>query len=301
MTIVATPPAVARTPAPPTPEAIAKAAGEDSLVRAIIAALLAPLAMIGSSLAEIMARRDPDPSAGIDWSLLRRRLARALSGPLAKEAERGMARARAEVGVSFDLVPARAVTAAEAQAGEIAGAITDTARTAVRTIIARGLAEGRSIDAVAAEVRSVIGLHPRWANAVANRRRALEGQKNPPAPARIDVLVTQYRDRLLTHQARTIARTETMRALNLGTHEGHRLAVATGAYPEGVVREWVTAPLDGPSGKRVCPVCRPLSGTQVGLEEPWQTANGPVLTPPAHAACRCRVVLKPAPTTRRAA
>lgn len=297
--IVATP-APIRRPAPtPTPEAIAKAAGEESMVRAIVSAMLAPLAMIGASLAELLARRDPDPTAGIDWSALRRRLLRAVSGPLSTEAERGARSAAERIGVSFDLVPERAIAAAEAHAGELVDGITDAAREAVRQIIVRGQREGRSVDAVAADVRSVVGLHPRWANAVANRRRALESMpvKRRPSAARIDVLVAQYRRRLHDYQARTIARTELLWASNAGIHEGHRAAVEAGAYPAGVEREWVTAAEGVPYRKgtsRVCVICRPMSGVRVsGVDTPFVTPAGAVLFPPAHAGCRCRTILIP--------
>ncbi len=293
--IVATPPRINRPASQPTPEAIAKAVGEESMVKAIVTALLAPLAMIGASLAELLARGDSDPTEGIDWSALRRRLLRAVTGPLTAEAERGARSAADRIGISFDLVPERAVAAAEAHAGELVDGITAAARDAVRQIIVRGMREGRSVDAVTAEVRSVVGLHPRWANAVANRRRALESTKNPPSPARIDVLVDQYRRRLHDYQARTIARTELMRASNLGTLEGHRQAAV--AYPNGFVREWVTAPetkRNGTTDNRTCKVCKPMNGQQVeGVDTPFVTSLGTVLAPPAHAACRCRVRLLP--------
>jgi hypothetical protein len=287
--IVATP--GYRPPVAPSPEAVAKAAGEDSLAKAIVAALAAPFALLASSLAELLSRGDEDPSRGVDWSLLRRRILRAVRGPLVDEAQRGARRAADVIGVSFELVPERAIAAAEAHAGELAGAITDTARLAVRQIIARAQREGRSVDAVTAEVRAVIGLHPRWASAVANRRRALESAKVPVPAARIETLVTAYRDRLLDHQARTLARTELLRSSNLGILEGHRQALAAGVYPDGIERQWVTAKEgDG----RVCPVCRPLNLTTVeGTETPWQTIVGPVLAPPAHWACRCRTILIP--------
>lgn len=274
------------TPAP-GPEAIAKAAGERGLARAIASLLLAPAALVGSSLAEMLARRDPDPSRGIDWDALRRRLLRVVRDPLAEQAQRG-ARHVAQVAPAFDLVPARAVAVAEARAGEMVAGITTEAREAVRRIIARGLREGRSVDAVAAEVRQVIGLNPRFANAVANRRRVLEA--DGVAPARAEKLLGAYRARLLDTQARTIARTELARASNLGALEGYRQAVEAGAFPEGVVREWVTA-----HDERLCRVCGPLNGVRVeGLEERFATLVGPVLTPPAHPNCRCRMVLRPA-------
>lgn len=294
MTIVATP--AYRRPAPaPTPEAITKAAEEDSLARAILSVLAAPLVLLGSTLAELLSRGD-DPSAGIDWAALRRRLLRVVRPQLVEEAATGLRRAAGEIGISFDLVPERAVAAAEAHAGALVDGITAVARDAVRAIIARGQREGRTVDQVAAEVREVIGLHPRWANAVANRRRALESAKTPMSATRIDRLVAQYRDRLLDMQARTIARTELLRASNAGAHEGYRLAVESGALPPDVVREWITAPefkRSGAKDGRICKWCAPMSGRQVvGLDAMYDTPLGPILHPPLHPQCRCVQVIR---------
>lgn len=294
MTIVATP--AYRRPAPaPTPEAITKAAEEDSLARAILSALAAPLVLLGSTLAELLSRGD-DPSDGIDWAALRRRLLRVVRPPLVDETAAGLRRAAGEIGIAFDLVPVRAVAVAEAHAGELVDGITATAQDAVRAIIVRGLRDGRTVDQVVADVREVIGLHPRWAGAVANRRRALESAKNPMPAARIDRLVAQYRDRLLDMQARTIARTELLKASNAGAHEGYVEAVRIGALPPDVVREWVTAPefkRSGAEDGRICPVCKPMNGVRVvGLETPFVTSVGPVLFPPAHPACRCRTITR---------
>ncbi len=269
---------------PPSPEAIAKAAGERGMARALVSVLLAPAALIGATFAEMLARRDSDPSRGIDWDGLRRRLLRVVREPVA---DATLAGARRVVTPAFDLVPARAVAVAELRAGELVAGITDEAREAVRRVITRGLREGRSVDAVAAEVREIVGLNPRWANAVANRRRVLEADGVPAA--RADKLLTAYRDRLATTQARTIARTELARAQNLGAMEGYRQAVEAGAFPEGVVRVWVTAQEDA------CKVCKLMNGVRVeGLTEPFTTLAGPALTPPAHPNCRCRLVLRPA-------
>jgi hypothetical protein len=277
---------------PPSPEAIAKAAGEGGLARAIVSAILAPVALMGAGFAEMLARRDPDPTRGIDWPGLRRRLLRAVGDPLAGETVKGAQRAVRDITPAFDLVPQRAVAAAERHAGDLVTGITEEARRAVAGIIIRSQREGRSVEATAAEVRQVVGLNPRWANAVANRRRVLEAED--ARPERVEQIVTAYRDRLLDTQARTIARTELARASNLGALEGYRQAVEAGAFPEGMVRVWVTAHDD-----RRCPVCRPLDGVQVeGLEEKWATAAGAILTPPAHPGCRCRMVAKPASRPR---
>jgi hypothetical protein len=292
MTIVSTP--APRAAAAPTPEAIEKAAGEAGMARAIVAALLAPVAILGHQLLELLRRGDEDPSRAVDWSLMRRRLLRAVRGPLVNEAERGARRATADIGVSFELVPTRAIAAAETHAAALVHGITDTARSAVRDIIVRGQREGLSVDVVAAEVRDVIGLHPRWARAVANRHRYLASQNTPPA--RVDKLVAAYRSRLLDTQARTIARTELLRSSNAGAMEGYRQAES--AFPDGLVREWVTAREDG----RLCPICLPLNGRQVaGLEALYDTPLGPVLHPPLHPRCRCRQVIRPATSRRSAA
>lgn len=284
--IVATP--AYRPVVTPTPEAIAKAAGEDSLAKAIVTAMLAPFALIGAQVIELLRRGDADPSRGVDWSLLRRRLMRAVRGPLTDEAQAGARRAAASVSVRFDLVPTRAVAAAEAHAAELVDAISDTARLAVRQIIVRAQREGRSVDQVTAEVREVIGLHPRWASAVANRRRALESAKSPMTSVRIDAQVDAYRSRLLDHQARTLARTELLSASNRGAMTAYAEAVEVGALPPDFARIWVTA-----RDERLCVVCKPLNGVAVhGLIEEFETINGPVLHPPAHPRCRCRLVAR---------
>ncbi len=45
---------------------------------------------------------------------------------------------------------------------------------------------------------------------------------------------------------------------------------------------------------RLCPLCElvpDLNPDGVGLDEPFQTAAGPVMYPPAHPLCRCAVTL----------
>lgn len=272
----------------PSPEAIAKAAGERGLARAIVAVFLAPAALVGSSLAEMLARRDPDPTRGIDWDGLRRRLLRVVQPPLTGEATKGAEAVPRQIRRAFDLVPERAVAAAEAHAGDLVDGITTEARAALSSIIARSQREGRSVEATAAEVRQVLGLNRRYAQAVANRRRVLEAEN--VLPSRADQLVGAYRDRLADVQTRTVARTELLRASNLGAMEGYRQAVAAGALPPDFERVWVTARQDG----RLCPICRPLDGVVVvGLDATFATTAGPLLTPPAHPNCRCRLVARP--------
>jgi len=79
-------------------------------------------------------------------------------------------------------------------------------------------------------------------------------------------------------RARLIAETETTRAFAEGNMEGWK---ETGVIK---MREWRTA-----RDELVCPICGPLSGKVVGMDEEF--APG-IMSPPAHPRCRCWIVGK---------
>lgn len=83
-------------------------------------------------------------------------------------------------------------------------------------------------------------------------------------------------------RARRIAVTEVTRAFARGNMESWR---ASGVI-EG--KEWRTN-----NDELVCPVCGPLAGRMVGLDESFATASGDIEGPPSHPGCRCWLV--PAP------
>lgn len=193
------------------------------------------------------------------------------------------------LGVSFDLEPVDALVWARTRAAELVVEVDDETRSAIRDAVVEALQAGRGTDPLAAELRSVVGLHSRWAKAVQRYRATLESQGLPPAS--VDRSVDRYRERLIRRRAEIIARTELVRANSEARQETWRRAQAAGAFGQAEpVREWVTAPLGRPSkkGKVVCPWCRPLNGVRVeGLDSTFASGRHRVVAPPLHPACRC--------------
>ena len=135
------------------------------------------------------------------------------------------------------------------------------------------------------------GLTTRYEQAVVNRatalanslaKRGITGQK---AVDKITADTQKYADKLRRTRAKTIARTEIIRANNEG-----RLSTFNAAADQGLLSRqhsrkiWSTAPTD------VCDICVPLNGQTVALDAPFSTGT---LTPPAHPNCRCSFDIEP--------
>lgn len=121
-------------------------------------------------------------------------------------------------------------------------------------------------------------------------KAAIKGVKGKAlTKEQIDKMVARYAERLLAHRAMVIARTESLRAANMGSHLAMRQAVENGSVPEAaIVRRWIVA-----KDERVCPSCKQipkLNPKGVGLRETFKTPLGAKLLPPAHPLCRCAIV-----------
>lgn len=114
--------------------------------------------------------------------------------------------------------------------------------------------------------------------------------------ATINRLTTRYSDSLLKLRGDTIARTETIAALNRSSHEAFAQAVDTGAIPgQAVKRVWDSAGHDG----RTRSDHLQMDGQTVGMNEPFRAPDGSLLmfpgdqslgAPPEQTInCRCRV------------
>ena len=99
-------------------------------------------------------------------------------------------------------------------------------------------------------------------------------------------MVDRYRDRFLKYRSETIARTEAMRAANLGSYESWRQAIEDSDLfePEEVKRQWMTAKDD-----RVRLDHRGAAGQKVGINEPFMVGGDAVMFPPHQPNCRCTV------------
>lgn len=142
----------------------------------------------------------------------------------------------------------------------------------IEKLVRAAIANGYPPRDLARQVQQVVGLDGRRMGALVKYREFLSntGLK----PSRQDRLVDRYARKLLRDRAQTIARTETMGALNAGQHA---MLKQIGDRP----KEWITTPDD-----RLCPVCEPVDGETVGIDEAFSPG---VLYPPAHPKCRCTI------------
>jgi SPP1 gp7 family putative phage head morphogenesis protein len=158
-------------------------------------------------------------------------------------------------------------------------AVTETSRDAIRAIVVDGIGKGRSMDVVAGEVRAVVGLHPRWATAVATYRRRLIDDGRPAA--QVARMTDRYHARLLRKRSENIARWEVQEARNVGRWRTWKEGQAEGAFPLDQRKSWH-------ADSTACPVCLGLHGETVGLDETFSDGR---LMPPDHVRCRCTAVL----------
>jgi len=188
----------------------------------------------------------------------------------------------------------------------------EQARDTIAYLIDRGVQAGDSADEIAAAIRDTISLTERQAQAVTNYRLALEeldqsaldrALRNEEFDAEvqdaidsgeflsdslIERLTQDYADNYLDYRADTIAQTESLRAANEGLRESYRQAADRGVFPaEAVTRHWKAA-ID----ERTCPICMSISENNedgVGLNEDFQSDDGPVDDAPVHPSCRCTI------------
>lgn len=217
----------------------------------------------------------------------------------------------------FDLKNPLAVDWIKQNGADLVVQIASDLRIALRDVIARGFQQGNTVAEMAREIQKFIPLtaqgmtalqnfeaalnaRTNWTNLpadlVAQMRRAglsdsvIQGMigKGPISQQRIDQLVERYRTRLIRDRAETIARTETIRASNMGQQALWQQAVENGTLDgETLMRVWIVTPDD-----RLCPWCSGLGGVTVGLNEAFESGIGSVLTPPLHPKCRCTVGLQ---------
>jgi hypothetical protein len=189
--------------------------------------------------------------------------------------------------------------------------LSDEARSLVYSTIIEGQTEGWTIEQTVATIRRVVGLTPMQAQAVRNFEgllaqgdrtvltRALRDPKlepellaylnrREPDPELVDRMVSAYTNRALDARARSIAQTEAVNAANIGLHESYSQAIDRGLFPHAAVRRYWQVALD----EKTCIVCRGIPDRNpegVGVDEAFDSLNGPVLDPAVHPNCRCSV------------
>lgn len=188
----------------------------------------------------------------------------------------------------FDVLNPASVSFIRQYEFELIQGLEGETRSGIRQIVLDAFEEGGHPYQQAREIRLLIGLTERQMNAVSNYWDNL--LEAGASDSRAETLAMAYYGRLLNHRARTIARTETIRAAGMGREALWRQAVDEGLLdPYASRRQWLVTPDD-----RLCPVCEAIPDMNpggVGLFESFKTPNGPELQEPAHPNCRCSVVL----------
>jgi SPP1 gp7 family putative phage head morphogenesis protein len=169
--------------------------------------------------------------------------------------------------------------------------IDEMTRNAIRKIIVDAFNEQLDYRAVAKRIKNIVGLHPRWADAVVKyeknefARMVKMGIKEQTARTRAQERAVRYSDQLKSKRAAMIARTEIQIAQNEGRYEGWKQAFDEGFVDPQATKMWITA-----QDERTCPICAPLDGEvvswngvfSIGLERPI-----------VHPHCRCTMVILP--------
>lgn len=231
--------------------------------------------------------------------------------------EKATRKPRIGLTMAFDFLDPQALAFLKAYTFDLIREVTRETRLAVQTILIRAFQQGGHPDVIAREIRDFIGLTVRQAQAVENYRamlesgnpnqmrqalerslrdgrfdrtilRTIEEQATLPQ-ARIDRMVERYRERALNYRAVMIARTETIRASNMGTQAIWAQAKQQGLLDDTTRQKWIVS-----FDERLCEICKgiaKLNAKGVPLGSTFQSDMGPLDGPPAHPNCRCTVAL----------
>ena len=121
----------------------------------------------------------------------------------------------------------------------------------------QGIGQGLDVKRAGRRIRESIGLLPAHDTAVQNYRRTLESQN--VAPAKVDELVDIYRWKLKGYRGQMIARTETIRASNMGLYMVWQQRIEKrGIDPATIIVKWTVTRDD-----RLCQYCAPMDGKPV--------------------------------------
>lgn len=186
----------------------------------------------------------------------------------------------------FDGKNERAQKVAKKRAAALVTRVSSETRQALRAIVVRSIRDGIPVYDAARLMRSLIGTTTAQAAAAASYRAELidSGLALDKVNARLD----RYVEKQIRQRAETIARTETMAALNDGALEGYRQAREEGLLGSDAMKEWIITP-----DELLCPDCAPMEGVKVPLADLFDTPAGSVPGPPLHPRCRCAVVAVP--------
>ena len=223
---------------------------------------------------------------------------------------------------NFDEVDQNSVLAARNFRNNLITQVTSDTASSIQIAVADGIARGKSPEYIAQRIRMVLTLSPRQAQALINYANGLEARQasmlarevnagvedevrerwaadKPITQTQLATLVSDYSLRLLDQRATTIARTETLRAANLGAELSMRQAQDEGLFGELELRRFWLDTNDAKTRPEHKEVPR-LNPQGVALDEPFVYPGGRTIARPgdpnAEASmtinCRCTVVYR---------
>lgn len=208
--------------------------------------------------------------------------------------------------LSFDLMSRDAQTFLEQYTFPLIRQISANTTEGVRAVVLDAFKNGGHPYVQARRIKTFIGLTDTQAKAVLNYRAALSSPSNLGQSLdrklrdgrfdstverairnsagltadQIDRMSQRYEERYIQYRARTIARSESLRASVKGQRETWRQAVQQGLLDRDQMREWEVS-----GDERTCEICAPLDGEVRGLNEEF--APGILDPGDPHATCRC--------------
>lgn len=183
------------------------------------------------------------------------------------------------------------------QSAEFVTNVTQTQIDGLRAVVERAAGlEDQNVDSLARTVRSMVGLTEPQAKACFKYYENL--LENGVKKEKAQDLAIRYAARQHRYRGYNIARTELAYAFNQGYFEGIKQAQAAG-YMGETVKVWCTA-----DDERRCPTCKALEGKTIAMDDDFDFPTRLSLpsirkVPPAHPGCRCGVLIKEVPTTKR--
>jgi hypothetical protein len=212
-----------------------------------------------------------------------------------------------EMRIAFNEPNRRAIQWAEQNAANlIKGPRVDKA--AIRRLVTNATEQGIHPRITARQIQRNLPLMPQHQKSI--NRQWLKMLEDGLDPAHIDKVVGRRADKLIRYRARVIARTEALKAANMGQQLAWETASDLGLIPAGTKKIWVATGDD-----RTCTICAVMDGQTVSMTGNYSVtrqATGfvrsgsdfrvsgtkPIAkphtskTPPAHPQCRCTMILE---------
>jgi len=199
---------------------------------------------------------------------------------------------KVEFKMSFNKTNPNSLAFARRRAGELITSIDTLTRESIRRAIIDAFNEQLDYRATARRIKNVVGLHPRWADAVTKfekdefARLLKRGLKEEVARSQAMDRASRYSDSLKSKRATMIARTEIQIAQNEGRQEGWNQAAEQGYVDVESQKMWIIA-----QDERTCDICSELDGEIVPWNETFSSGHE---TPGrVHPNCRCTMVIIP--------